>query len=269
MKKNQTLSCGIIIRQNYRDAVRLVLFETGCAGYEYATYGGTAFVVNYSGKIYALTCGHVFQDFEHHQLVITDTKYAQKGSKLAAVKGICHPVLMNDEASGTDIGDVYVIEFVDGVDANFFQGSAYIFDANTVVTGQKGHRLSVAGVLKDKCEITEPHIQAGYCQLEFLDNGPTIFDPLLRHAIAIFSEPNFDNLAGLSGSPVYNETVNALCGMVVRGGVAGSRSQIYYVDAFDIMKLIESVHTSAPHVSYKKYLKQEFMAARGFPLSRG
>jgi hypothetical protein len=37
--------------------------------------------------------------------------------------------------------------------------------------------------------------------------------------LAEFKDPEFASVTGISGSPVFDVTANALCGMVVRGGM--------------------------------------------------
>ena len=53
-KIEQRLSTGITVRQDFKDSVRFVFFWTGFEGWEYATHGGTAFVVNFRGRPFAL-----------------------------------------------------------------------------------------------------------------------------------------------------------------------------------------------------------------------
>ena len=40
MKVEQRLSSGLMVRQDVRQAVRFVMFETGVEGWDYATHGG-------------------------------------------------------------------------------------------------------------------------------------------------------------------------------------------------------------------------------------
>jgi hypothetical protein len=40
--------------------------------------------------------------------------------------------------------------------------------------------------------------------------------------------------------------------MVVRGGMSENKCDIYYADIFDVMKLLERVHTHASSVYYTK-----------------
>ena len=86
------------------DAVRPVFFQTNVEEFLYATHGGTLFLVKYLGRSYALTCYHVFQDFRHGSLFITQEKNAKKGSKPAPVKTFCYPSSPKDDAVGYGMG---------------------------------------------------------------------------------------------------------------------------------------------------------------------
>src|SRR5712691_1250234 len=150
MKRTQSLSSGLIVRQDFGDAKRPVFFQTGHEDYLYATHGGTVFLVAFRGRVYGLTCGHVFQDFEYERMFITDEKQARKGSMPAPIRTLCYPSAPTDGAVGTDIVDMCVIRFADDIVPDFFKGSAYIIDEKTVATSQIQHELLVAGVLKDR-----------------------------------------------------------------------------------------------------------------------
>jgi hypothetical protein len=52
-----------VIGQDFSEAIRPVFFETEHPDFLYATHGGTVFVVEFRGRAYGLTCGHVFKDF--------------------------------------------------------------------------------------------------------------------------------------------------------------------------------------------------------------
>jgi len=61
----------------------------------------------------------------------------------------------------------------------------------------------------------------------------------------------------IDGKPrSYRDTkatsANALCGMVVRGGMTRNRCQIYFIDIFDIMRLLESVSERRESAYYTK-----------------
>ena len=246
MMREQILSSGIAIQQDFRKATRFVMFQTGVA--DYATHGGTAFVVNYHYKPYALTCLHVPQDFEWSQLVITDVRF---GTHFAPLKSVQYASDAKETAVDADILDVAVIEFREAITADFFKGSAYIIDPNTVGTSAVGNRLYVAGFLKDLSSIGEK-IDAVSCLLEFQDDGPADHDTTLRRAIAEFDRPEFERVTGLSGAPVFDATTKKLCGMVTRAGRDGSRWTLHYVDVRDIMHLLDTVHTRKATTSYRK-----------------
>jgi hypothetical protein len=111
-------------------------------------------------------------------------------------------------------------------------------------------------VLKDKSHIIPPDIIMGYCRLQFRDGGASTIDPILRQAAAEFRSPEFDSITGISGSPVFDHTANALCGMVIRGGMTGNKCTIHYVDIFDIVRFLEGVSDHAPGIYYTKGLLQ-------------
>jgi hypothetical protein len=165
MRRTQVLASSIIIRQDFRDAVRAVFFQTGVEGCEYATHGGTLFVVSYNGKVYGVTCRHVLQDFEWCQLVVTDQRF---GTRAAGLKFVCYPSSPCDSAVGTDIEDLAVIEFADGFGPEFFVDKAYVIDAQTVRTSSIGDDLLVAGVLKAATEIERASINPQFCLLGFM-----------------------------------------------------------------------------------------------------
>jgi hypothetical protein len=247
--RNQILSSGLLIRQDFGDSVRFVFFETGYSEWGYATEGGTAFVVNFKGKPYGITARHVLKGFELPKLVITDKKI---GTKKAGIRAVYYPSAPNTNTIDTDVLDVLLIEFGRDVQSDYFDDTAYVIDAGTVGTSHDAHRLVVAGCLKAQSEITETQIKPQFCRLEFLDNGATKGDPTLRHAVAEFANPGFDAITGLSGSPVYDLTADLLCGMVVRGGMNGSKCEIRYVDVYDIVKMLESVHSGRSDTNYIK-----------------
>jgi hypothetical protein len=177
------------------------------------------------------------------RLFLTADKFGQKGSKPARIKTLCYPSSPRDDAVGTDIEDVCIIELKAEVTTDFFNGTAYVIDEATVATGVVAHELQVVGVLKDKSRIDPPDIHMVYCRLQLTDAGPSTSDPVLRHAVATFAQPEFDNITGLSGSPVFDVTANALCGMVGRGGMNGNQCNIYYVDIADIVQCLDCVAT--------------------------
>jgi len=251
MPETHVLLSGLIIRQDFAEAVRPVFFQTAYEEFLYATHGGTLFLVVHRGRVYGVTCAHVFGDFPRGQLYVTQKKLAQKGSMPGHVTQLAFPSSPKDDAVGTDVTDLCVIQFSEDTNPDFFS-SPYIIEKRTVVTSKPGHALRVAGVLKDKTSIVPPDINIGYCRLEFQDAGPSGSDPFLRRAEAQYDKTDFTSVTGNSGSPVYDQTAHALCGMVVRGGMTGNRCTIRYLDVQDILRFLEAVSQGARSVYYMK-----------------
>lgn len=248
-RRTQVLASGITIRQDFREAARFVFFDTGHDEWTFGTHGGTAFVVNYKGKCYGLTATHVRKDFEWSQLMITDQR---EGTKWAPIKGVYYASSPRDDAVGTDLLDVVVIEFVDQITSDFFGGTAYILDAKTVSTSADGHRLLVFGILEEKTTLDDG-LAPAYGRLEFTDTGVSGSDKTLRQATAKFATRDFDSINGMSGGLVYDDTANSLCGMVVRGGEIGNNLwRVHFVDIFDIMQLLDAIHNGKPETCYRK-----------------
>jgi hypothetical protein len=259
-RRTQVLASGITIRQDFRDAARFVFFDTGHEEWVYATHGGTAFVVNYKGKCYALSATHVRKDFDWSQLVITDLR---EGTKRAPIRAVYYASSPRDEAVGADILDVQVVEFIDPITSAFFGGTAYILDRKTVTTSADGHRLLVFGVLKEKTTLHEG-LAPVYGRLEFTDTGLSGSDKTLRQATAQFAKRDFDSIEGVSGAPVYDETANALCGIVVRGGEIGNNVwRVHFVDIFDIMQMLDAIHSGKPETYYRKTITVRTRVPKG------
>jgi hypothetical protein len=240
-----------MLPQDFADAVRPVFFQTEFDEFLYATHGGTLFLVVFRGRVYGVTCAHVFGNFRPGQLFVTQEKLARKGSKPGHVIGLALASSPKDGAVGTDVTDLCLIEFSEDTTLDFFS-SPFIVNEQTVTTSQRGHRLSVAGVLKDKTSIVPPDINIGYCRLEFHDAGPSKFDPFLRCAEALFDNPLITSVTGISGSPVYNRSANALCGMVIRGSMTDSHCTIHYLDIFDIVRFLQGVSERKASAYYMK-----------------
>ena len=249
MRVTQTLESGLVIRQDFRNAARFVFFDTGCQEYRYATCGGTMFVVRFCSSHYAITCKHVLQDFDWRQLVVTNEK---SGTKIAGLKAVYYPSLPREAAVESDILDVAVIQFSDDIGSDFFNDRAYVLDSQTIATSRPRDVLHVAGTLKSPSVITEDKIAPIYCLLELSDNTSASNDPTLRSAFGKYENPEFSDVVGLSGSPVFNVTREALCGMVVRGGISNDQCTLRYVDIFDIMQLLGAIQKELSETHYKK-----------------
>jgi hypothetical protein len=194
-------------------------------------------------------------------LFVTREKFAKKGTPPAPIKGIYYPSSPHGAAEGTDIIDLCLIEFDQNIAQDFFKGSPYDMDTGPVGTSAAGHSLAVYGVLKEKTTIIHADgkpgdIVIGYCQLEYADTTLTTYDAILREAIAEFLAPAFSSVTGISGSPVYDKTAGALCGMVVRGGMTGAKSNIRFIDMFDIVRFLEGVSSGATSTDYKKIVPE-------------
>lgn len=249
MRVTQTLASGLFIRQDFRDAVRFVFFDTGHDAWQYATHGGTMFVVRFGGSNYALTCKHVLQDFDWRQLVVTNEK---GGTKIAGLKAVFYPSQPKGAAVDSDILDVAVVQFSDDIGSDYFNDRAYILDAGTTATSRPGDVVHVAGALKSPSAITEDKIAPIYCLLELADNTSSSADPTLRSAFGKYKNPEFSDVVGLSGSPVFNVSKEALCGMVVRGGMSNDECILRYIDTFDIMQLLGAIEKGLTETHYKK-----------------
>lgn len=256
-------SPGGPLHHNIGDAIRPVFFQTEYEEFLYATDGGTLFLVRYKGRIYGITARHVFtgRGFEPNRLFVTREKFAKKGTLPAPIEGIYYPSSPHGAAEGTDIVDLCLIEFNADMAPDFFAGSPYDTDTAPVQSSTGGHSLAVYGVLKEKTTIIhtagEPgDIIIGYCQLEYVDTTLTTPDPILREAKAEFQAPAFNSITGISGSPVYDKTAGALCGMVVRGGMTGARSNIRFIDVFDILRFLEGVGSGAASTNYEKIVPE-------------
>ena len=246
----QTLASGTIIRQDFRTATRFVFFDTGIAEWQWATDGGTLFVVGFRGKPYAITCRHVFKSFDWGQLIVTTEQF---GGVEASIRYIAYPSNPTGAAVETDLMDVAVIQFDDGVDLGSFK-TAYLIDDNTVASSGVGDVLHVHGALKTPSEITESTIAPRFGLLELVDSTPSSNDVTLRRGFGLFDGPKFQDVLGLSGSPVFNVTRSALCGMVVRGAMADDACTLWYIDIFDIFRLLDSVPDKRDSTSYLKTL---------------
>jgi hypothetical protein len=245
----QRLASGVMIRQDFRASTRFPFFHTGHNEWQYATNGGTLFVVQYRGKPYGLTCRHILQTFDWSQLVVTAERFGGGAAGLGHVAYASNPV---GHAVDTDVLDLAVIQFSEDVDCAFFKDAPYLIDERTITTSRVDDALHVSGVLKAPTEITETVIAPKFCLLEMVDDTPASHDPTLRRGFGMFEKPEFESVVGLSGSPVFNVTRSALCGMVVRGSMTGDSCRLWYVDMFDVCQLLGAVHEGTSAAFYMK-----------------
>jgi Trypsin-like peptidase domain len=231
-------------------AVRPVLFYTGIEEFPYATHGGTAFVISYRGRPYAVTCRHVFQDFDEGQLTLFSAAFPKKGDKSAKIRGVYYPSSPRASAVDSDVTDFCLIEFEANVTTDFFGGTAYPLSERTLCSSAVGDRLLILGTLKEKTVI-DPEITIGRCRLEASDTGPSPA-PLLRKGAAQYIGHEFSTVTEISGAPVFNLTRNRLCGMIIRGGLTAGRLNVHYAGALDILRYAEAVFEGRQSVSYTR-----------------
>ncbi len=250
--KDGRVSAGEPSYQNIAEAIRPIFFTTDYEEYAYATHGGTLFLVEYEGRLYGLTCQHVFGDFARDRLFVVQDKLGKKGTPPAKIASFYNPSAPERGAIETDIVDLCVIEFAEEVTPAFFGSAAYVIRDETVATAVNGHSLLVAGVLKDKTTILNPDIAIGYCRLQYIDVGPYKPDPFLRNAVAEFDNTEITDITGISGSPVFDMTQEKLCGMVVRGGIKDRRCSILYLDIGDIVQTLKAIRAGTLKTFYNK-----------------
>jgi hypothetical protein len=250
--REQTLASGLVIRQDFCEAARAIFYQTELADFLYATDGGTLFVVKYRGTLYGLTCKHVLKGWNAGTLFVTRRKMAEKGTPPAPIVNIAYPSQPIDAAEDTDITDICVLCFAPDIAPDFFHGTEYVIDANTIGTARQGHALSICGVLKDKSVILPPDIRMGFSHLTCHDAGIQTSDPTLRTAVAFYLNPAFETVTGISGAPVFDETANRLCGMVARATLDRGNFIAHYIDIFDIERALQAVHTGAERTYYTK-----------------
>lgn len=244
-------SQGIFIRQDIRKSVRFVMFETGYEYWRYATHGGTAFIVSYFRKYYGVTCSHVRKDFDFSKIVLTNLKF---GDMVAGISAIYYPTRASGAALDAEMLDIAVIEFSEDASASFFNDQAYIIDTNTIATSSMKDSLVVCGSLKDPSIIDEDVIKPVFSVFECADGGFSKNDITRRYAEARYNNPEINTLTGISGSPVFNVTKNALCGVVTRAGINDGHANFHYVDIYDIDKIIHSIRFDQSETSYQKFV---------------
>jgi hypothetical protein len=245
----QSLGSGLIIRQDYREATRFVMFDTGLPEWQYATHGGTLFVGVFRGMPYGLTCGHVRKDFEWKQLVVTNSRH---GRAIAGLSAVFYASSPKGAAVDADILDVVVIQFSGDVTPAYFADTAFLLDDGTVGTSRSGDTLHVCGALKELSKIGETTISPRFCQLEMQDNTGFSHDPTLRSGMGQFTEPGFSSVTGLSGAPVFNVTTSRLVGMVSRATMHSNLCRMRYIDIFDILQLLSAAHEGRAETAYTK-----------------
>jgi hypothetical protein len=75
---------------------------------------------------------------------------------------------------------------------------------------------------------------------------------MLHQARATYGVLKIGSIAGMSGSPVFNLTLNALCGMVLRGSLNANKCVVWYADIIDIVQLLKATRDRMKTVLYWK-----------------
>lgn len=243
--------------QRLLPAVRSVCFQTHYPEFPHATHGGTAFIVSFGGRQYGVTCRHNFGDFDCNMLYVGPRLGMTRGEKSARVQNLAFAIPRR-ETVGSDIGDLCIVEFADDLPQDFFGGTEYVIEANTVATSRTGDILVAVGIPKEKLVLLENGTISPFA-LAIRDVGKGS-DPLLRKAGASFALPKIRSLAGLSGSPVFNLTLDALCGMVMRGNLNRNKCAVWYADILDIVQMLKATRDRKPSMMYWKLTQ-----AQSFP----
>ena len=262
MRVSQQLPSGLIVHQDFRTSIRAAFYDTGYEEFPYGTNDGTLFIVNFRGRPYGLTCKHVLNGIDLSRLLITPTRLGNQGDPFARLKGSACPSSPTDDAEGTDITDVCVLEFHDDVDVAFFRNTAYILGENTYAHSNPGDDLLVYGFLGENSSFRDAEFTVGCAELEFQDMGPLPhtdgdaqqFEGVSRYARARFLNAGMNKLRGLSGSPVFNRTSGKLAGMVHRGGYIRDQDlwNVVYFDITDIVHVLECVVDGKQTTFYRK-----------------
>lgn len=260
MKAQQRLASGTIITQDFRTSVRFPIFETGYEEWPYATNGGTLFLVAFRGRVFGLACRHVLRGFDWRQLRVTEAKF---GKMFAPIRSLVYPSAPKGEAVDTDLLDIALIEFAPEVSPTFFPDPPFVFDTCTCGTASNDDVLYVNGALKEKSDLTGMPISPVFCLLEFVDRGAASSDPILRQAYAEFSDFEFTEITGLSGSPVFDANSKKLVGVAVRGALAGKTCTLWYIDMFDILTFVTAVAGGREAIDYTKVVTRLTRKVKG------
>jgi hypothetical protein len=232
-------------------ATRMPFFETDVEGWDYATHGGTVFLVEVEGKPYAITASHVRRDFAWKKLCLTNEKH---GREIAGLKAVNYASDLIGDAEGTDFGDITVIEFSEEVTSDFF---AHLYPLNAATTGkaEAGDALIAYGCPKQLSEIDEGTIKPIFAVLGFEDTGPHAHDAFLRTAESQWAKPILTSLAGMSGGPVFNTTKDVLSGVMIRGGIKGEHASAKFIDVEDVVRLVGAIRSGKTGLTYRKTVK--------------
>jgi hypothetical protein len=238
------------VLQDIISCVRPVLYDTGITDFQYATHGGTLFLVVYESRVCALTCAHVFGDFDSETLLVPADQIPEEGAPAVTPQGRYVSVNLQGAAEGSDIQDISVLDFPGQATIEFFKNNPFAISEESAGRSDDGHNLVIFGVLKEKTHIDPPDVVIGYTLLEFVDRGPMNADNVLRIAEGAFDNPEITDITGISGSPVFDRDTGKLCGMVARGKVQDQKAIIYFIDILHILAFLKSSVGGAAGIAY-------------------
>lgn len=233
-------------------ATRMAFFETDYEGFDYATSGGTVFLVALNGKPYAITATHVRQTFEWRRLCVTDEKH---GREIAGLNAVNRATNLVGDAEGTDIGDISIIEFSDGIGADFFKNGIYPLDDDTTGRSETGDALLAYGLPKELGTIEDQTIKPVFAELGFEDDGPHPHDAFLRRCIGQWNKPIVTALTGMSGCGVFNTAKDVLSGVMIRGGINGGIASGLVIDIEDVVRILHALNTGQMATNYRKIVR--------------
>jgi hypothetical protein len=227
-----------IFNEIHAKCVRPIMFCTDMPEYPYVSEGGSMFIVQLQGRCFGITCKHVFGSFELRHLTVPRATLPQKGSFDAPITRI------SGAHDDSEAGDIAVICFDDQIESNLFGSEFYKITDDSVGLTDSAHQLFVYSFLKEKLRIDYEtgSIFTGVAKLEFRSVGLTSNDPYIRNAASTYRNMQFKSLTGISGAPVFDATINKLCGMVVRGKLHDNGSaEIWFIDIIHIIALLKSI----------------------------
>ncbi len=241
------------IKANIWPCIQPIIYETECPAFPYTTCG-TAFLVVYRGRAFAITARHVL--FPLNPVCLLPSETSQKLLPFVGVFSV-----PEDQVSD-DFADFAIIE----IDMSKIKRDSELGATQAIVLERvvgdwisRAHELNlfICGypTQHSKIEIDNEAIINPRYMLRGRYSGMSSHSPEM-HTISVSDACGVDNFAGFSGSPVFacipNEqepTEVVLCGMAVRG--TSSSGLIHFVER-DI--LVAGVRVKpAPYRVTRKY----------------
>lgn len=247
MTETQAVGEKLQAHERIKRATRCVLFETDLEDLDYATSGGTAFVISAFGRPFGVTAMHVQKGFPWGKLVITNSKF---GSQIAGIDGIYHGKDPAKDSVDSDILDLAIISFSPDTPLEFFKSDFYEIDEFDL-DADEGDILIAHGAPKIDLQIDyeKQTITPIFHTIGLVAGSTSDSDSAVRISRG---RTTLSDAAGLSGSAVWNLTKNCLAGMVVRGGISQGEITVRFVEISDIRQMLLAIHEGRPSLSYRK-----------------